>query len=92
MVTVNSDGDWYFATEPFTVKPARPNNLTVTWSDNGPKPNIRKNNTNAIIEAFYADFPSKAKTASSRESGGSSIIFQGPALVACIALILAIGL
>ena len=33
--TVNGGGEWYFASEPFVVKPARPSGQQVTWRDDG---------------------------------------------------------
>lgn len=85
VATVNGEGDWYFATEPFTVKPARPSNLTVTWKESGPKPNIMKNRTDADMSLFYSEFPSMAKATESPSSGGCSIFLQGPTLMGCLA-------
>jgi len=33
--TVNGGGAWYFASEPFVVKPMRPTGQVVTWRDDG---------------------------------------------------------
>jgi len=33
--TVNGNGKWYFASEPFVVKQARPSGQEVTWMDDG---------------------------------------------------------
>ena len=95
VATVNGDGDWYFATEPFTVHPARPNNLTVTWKSSGPKPDLMKNHTEAYWADFYSQFPSLKQSASSgpsKESGAYSALLQGPGWTRCLAMILAIAL
>jgi hypothetical protein len=92
---VNGDGDWYFATEPFLVNPPRPNNLTVTWKSNGPKPDLFKNHTEAYWADFYSQFPSLKQSSSSGpdgESGAYSAFLQGPGWIGIIAVILAIAL
>ncbi|KAF2449268.1 hypothetical protein P171DRAFT_469365 [Karstenula rhodostoma CBS 690.94] len=95
VVTVNGDGDWYFATEPFTVHPPRPNNLTVTWKSSGPKPDLFKNHTEAYWADFYSQFPSLERSSSSgpgKESGGYSVILQGPGWIGILALAVALVL
>lgn len=92
---MNGDGDWYFATEPFTVHPARPNNLTVTWKSSGPKPDLFKNHTEAYWADFYSHFPSLKQSSSSgsgRESGAYSAILQGPGWIGLFVMALAIAL
>jgi hypothetical protein len=92
---VNGDGDWYFATEPFFVNPARPNNLTVTWNSDGVKPDLFKNHTEAYWADFYSQFPSLKQSSRSGPGDGSgaySAILQRPGWIGIFALILAIAL
>ncbi|KAF9741209.1 hypothetical protein PMIN06_012420 [Paraphaeosphaeria minitans] len=95
VATVNGDGDWYFATEPFTVHPARPNNLTVTWKSSGPKPDLMRNHTEAYWADFYSEFPGLKQASSSgpgRESGAYSALLQGSGWLGLLAMVLAIAL
>ncbi|KAH7402306.1 hypothetical protein DE146DRAFT_462080 [Phaeosphaeria sp. MPI-PUGE-AT-0046c] len=93
--TLDDTGDWYFATVPFKVNPARPNNLTVTWKGDIPKPDVFKNFTEADKEEFYRQFP-KQKTlatgSSTKANGAYSVTLQGPVWLCCIVLLLATGL
>lgn len=93
--TADDTGDWYFATEPFKVNPARPNNLTVTWKGNVPKLDIFKNHTEAEKEEFYRQFPqlkTSASGSSSGTSGAYSVFLQGPGWLGCLILLLAVAL
>lgn len=95
VVEVDGDEAWYFATEPFTVHPARPNNLTVTWRSSGPKPDVFKNHTQAYMAEFYAQFP-ELKTEGAGKGGRTSaawrVLGEGPGWLGCVAVMVALAL